>query len=710
MKRIVVVLCGLMVLVACEQVAKKYHFVYHQTKKVEQIDNYFGVEVADPYRWLEDDNSEETTKWVQAQNKVTFDYLESIPYRDKINERLSQLWNYPKYSTPFEESGNYYFYKNDGLQNQSVLYVQQTLDAEPEVFLDPNKFSEDGTTALRVLQISRDGKYCAYSIAKGGSDWNEIFVMEVATKKKTDDHLKWVKFSGIGWHGDGFYYTRYPQPETGKELSSQNENAKIYYHKVGTDQSEDILIYQDKKNPQIGFYAYTPDDEKYVFIYARKGATNNNALFFRELTDNLAQGDFKTLIGNFDNDYGVVDHIDGKFLVATNANAPKYKMVLMDPNNPSEENWKEIIPEKEEVLEGVTTAGGKIFTQYMKDVTSRVYVYDMEGNMENEIKLPTLGNAGGFKGEQDDKFVFYTFTSYTYPTTIYKYDIETQTSTLFRKSELDFPSQDYETRQVFYKSKDGTKIPMFITHKKGLELDGENPTVLYGYGGFNINIMPGFRIANLIFLENGGVYAVANLRGGSEYGEKWHLAGALFNKQNVFDDFIAAAQYLIKEKYTNSQKLAISGRSNGGLLVAACMAQHPDLFKVALPAVGVLDMLRYHRFTIGHAWIVEYGCADSTKKEFENLYAYSPLHNLKQDVEYPATLVVTADHDDRVVPAHSFKFIAELQAKHQGDNPVIIRIETMGGHGGGTPTSKRIEEATDLWSFVFDNLGVRPIY
>lgn len=695
-----------LVFFACKREQKvEYH--YPQTKKSDQADNYFGTQVADPYRWLEDDNSEETKQWVDAQNKVTFDYLATIPYREKIRQRLENIWNYPKYSAPFRAGENYFFYKNDGLQNQSVLYIQKGLDGIPEVFLDPNTLSEDGTAALTFTRASKDGKYLGYGVAQAGSDWQEFFVMDIATKEKTNDHIQHIKFSGMSWYKDGFFYTRYPKPEEGKELSSQNEYSQVFYHKIGTTQDADKLIYEDNEHPKRGKGVWATEDEKYLLLALSEGATNNNALYFKEAGKKDAS--FKPIVERIENSYDVIDNIGDKLLVATNKNAPKYKVVLIDPKNPSEENWQVIIPEKEEVLNNISAAGGKLFAEYMKDVSSRIYVYDMKGNLQNEVTLPTLGNAGGFGGKKEDTIVFYNFTSYIYPSTIFKYNIRTQESSVFHKSEIDFDPEKYETKQVFFSSKDGERIPMFITHKKGLTLDGNNPTLLYGYGGFNISVSPSFSTSKIILLENGGVYAVVTLRGGSEYGEEWHKAGMLLNKQNVFNDFIGAAEYLINKKYTSSEKLAISGRSNGGLLVGATMTQRPDLFKVALPAVGVMDMLRFHKFTIGHAWVPEYGSSEDSV-QFYNLYSYSPVHNIKEGVGYPATLVTTADHDDRVVPAHSYKFIATLQEKHQGNNPVMIRIESKAGHGSGKPTSKIIEEEADIWAFVFKNLGVEIKY
>mgnify|MGYP000011746715 CR=1 FL=1 len=677
---------------------------YPETKKVDVTENYHGTLVADPYRWLEDDKSDETKAWVEEQNKITFDYLNKIPFREKIKNRLTEIFNYPKYGAPFRAGNKYYFFKNDGLQNQSVLYVKETLKSKEEVFLDPNKFSEDGTKSLTTISFSDDGKYLVYGVSSGGSDWNEFFVMNAETKELLSDHLKWIKFSGAAWKGNGFYYSRYPEPQ-GSELSSKNEFSKVYYHKIGTKQEEDVLIYEDPSKPKRGFSAQTTDDERFLIIYQTEG-TSKNAFMVKDLSDDKSK--FVTIVDDFKNNYSVIDNIEDKLLVRTDYNAPNYKVVLIDPKNPSKENWTDVIPESKNVLQSVRLIGGKIIATYLQDVAHHAYIFDLNGNPEGEIKLPGLGTVS-FSGKRDDNIAFYTFTSFTSPGTIYKFDVSTKSSELFRQIELNFDFDNYETKQVFYPSKDGTKIPMFIVHKKGLKLDGNNPTYLYAYGGFNASMLPSFSVSRLILLENNGVFALANIRGGGEYGEEWHRAGMLDKKQNVFDDFIAAAEYLIKEGYTNPNKLAIAGGSNGGLLIGAVINQRPDLFKVALPAVGVMDMLRFHKFTIGYYWIVEYGSSDDPK-QFEYLYKYSPLHNIKEGLNYPAVLVTTADHDDRVVPAHSFKYIATLQEKYKGENPVLIRIETKAGHGAGKPTTKIIEELTDVWSFIFYNFNIEPNY
>ncbi len=686
---------------------KSEYIKYPETKMVDTINEYFGVKVSDPYRWLEDDNSKETAEWVEAENKVTFSYLDQIPFRDRVKERLEKIWDYPKYGTPFKRGENYFYFKNDGLQNQSVLYIQKGLDGEPEVFLDPNKLSEDGTVALSGMSVSENGEYFAYSVSRSGSDWKEVFFMDVKSKEKLEDHLEWMKFSGLSWKDDGIYYSSYDAPEEGEELSGKNEFHKVYYHKIGSTQKDDILIYENEKFPLRNYYAGTTEDESYL-ILTETESTSGNSLYVRKA--DAGDKDFTLIAEGFDNDYHVIDNIDNMLLVYTNDNAPRYRLVLIDPEKPDLENWKELIPEQKDVLQSVSLIGGKIVAEYMHDAASKAYIYDYNGKMIEELSLPGIGSMSGMSGKKDEDMAFYSFTSFTFPSTIFKYDILKNRSQVYRKSEIDFDGDKYETKQVFYKSKDGTKVPMFIVHKKGLKLNGENPAYLYGYGGFNISLTPSFSLTRLILLENNFVVAIANLRGGGEYGEEWHKAGTKLQKQNVFDDFISAAEYLIKDGYTSSEKLAIAGGSNGGLLVGACMLQRPDLFKVALPAVGVLDMLRYHKFTIGWAWATDYGTSEDDKEMFDYLYNYSPVHNVKKGTCYPATLITTGDHDDRVVPAHSFKFAAELQAKHTCDNPVLIRIETKAGHGSGKPTSKIIDEYADVWSFVMYNLGVEPEY
>lgn len=683
---------------------------YPITKKVDQTDTYFGIKVADPYRWLEDDNSPETIKWVEAQNKATFDYLGKIPYRDKIKERLATLLNYPKYGSPFRRGENYFFFKNDGLQNQSVLYVQKGLEGSPELFLDPNKLSADGTSRLISFSLSRDGKYAAYTVSTGGSDWEDCYVMDVASKSKLPDTLNWLKVTGVAWQGNGFYYSRYDAPEKGKELSSKNENHKVYYHRLGTTQSDDELVYEDKANPQRFHNLGTTEDERFAILTVseRGKGKEGNALFYRDLSKN--EKSFTPIVATIgDFQYTAIDNVGDRLLIQTDQNAPNGKVMLFDPMNPGPSDWKEVLPEKPEPLQGVGTAGGKLFATYLKDVATRAYVYSLEGKFENEVKLPDLGSAGGFGGLRDDKYVFYVFTSFTYPPTIYRYDIAARKSTVFRAPEIpDYNAADYTTDQVFYHSKDGTRVPMFVVHKKGLKLDGNNPTFLTAYGGFDITVSPAFSSLRLALLEQGFVYASANLRGGGEYGEKWHQAGTKLKKQNVFDDFIAAAEYLINQKYTSSEKLSIQGASNGGLLMGAVENQRPELFKAVVTQAGVMDMLRFQKFTIGWNWIPDYGSSDN-EQEFKALYAYSPVQNVKEGAKYPATLITTADHDDRVVPAHSFKYAATMQEKQGGEAPILIRIDTNSGHGASN-TTKSIEQTADIYAFLFYNLGVTPKY
>jgi prolyl oligopeptidase len=678
---------------------------YPTTKIATQTDDYFGTQIVDPYRWLENDTATDVIQWVKEENEVTQNYLGQIPYRNQIKNRLTEIWDYPKYSSPFKEGDWYYFFKNEGLQNQSILYRQKGLSGEPEVFLDPNQLSEDGTASLGSFTFSKDHQYCAVGVAQSGSDWNEIFVMDVSSKQKLTDKIEWVKFSGATWKGNGFYYSRYDAPAKGKAFSNANEFMKIYYHQMGTAQSADELIYEDKKHPLRYFNAGISEDERFMFINISEG-TNGNEILVKDLSKN--DKIFKTLFKGFENNYSFIDNVGDKILATTDKGAAKYKLIEVDPMNAEEKNWKTIIAESNDLLEGASLWGGKLFTTYLKDASTRIYKFNADGTGKEEIKLPGIGTASGISGKKDDTETFYTYSSFTNPGEIYQYDLKTGNSKLFRKTEVKFDANEFETKQVFYTSKDGTKIPMFIMHKKGLKLDGNNPTMLYGYGGFNISLTPSFSVSRIMFLEQGGVYAIASLRGGGEYGEDWHKAGMLGKKQNVFDDFIAAAEYLISEKYTTSNKLGINGGSNGGLLVGACMTQRPELFKVAIPAVGVLDMLRYHKFTIGWGWAVEYGSSDK-KEDFDWLIKYSPLHNVKQGVKYPATMIMTADHDDRVVPAHSFKFAAELQAKADTLNPILIRIDSKAGHGAGKPTTKLIEDAADMWSFVLWNLGVSEV-
>jgi prolyl oligopeptidase len=677
---------------------------YPVTEKKTVTDDYFGTKVEDPYRWLEDDNAEATKKWVVEQNKVTSAYLSKIPFRDKIEARLEKLWNYPKSGAPFKKGEWYYYYKNSGLQNQSVLYRTKDLKAEPEVFLDPNTLSKEGIVALNGLSFSKSGKLLAYSLSKAGSDWTEIFLMDVESKKLLSDKIEWTKFGGAAWIGEeGFYYSAYDKPDEKSKLSKANEFQKVYYHKIGTAQSEDQLVYEDKEHPKRYFGCGLTEDERFLILSISEG-TSGAEIWVRDLKD-AAQTGFSLLVKGFDTQSNVVENDGDKLLVKTNYQSPNFKVVAVDPKNPARENWKTIIPEQKEVLLGVGTGGGNLFTNYLKDASSRVYQYDYNGKQIREIKLPGIGSAGGFGTEKEDKEFYYSYSSFATPPAIYKYDIASGKSELYKTTEINMSTADIVTEQIFFTSKDGTKVPMFLTYKKGIKKDGSNPVLLYGYGGFNIPMTPGFSVSNAFFVEQGGIYVVVNLRGGNEYGEEWHKGGMLLNKQNVFDDFIGAAEYLIKNKYTNSNKIAVRGGSNGGLLVGAVMTQRPDLFKVAIPQVGVLDMLRYHKFTVGWGWAVEYGNADSAQY-FPYLYKYSPYHNLKKGVSYPATIVTTGDHDDRVVPAHSFKYAARLQEYHKGPNPVLIRIETNAGHGAGKPTSKVIEEAADIWAFTMYNLGM----
>lgn len=675
---------------------------YPKTEKNNIIDHYFGVPIADPYRWLEDDNAIKTKNWVDAQNIVTQNYLAEIPFREKIKSRLTEIWNYPKQSAPFKVGSNYFYTKNDGLQNQSIWYIKQGLDGEEVLFLDPNTITESGTAAISLLGFSNDKRYVAYAIAQAGSDWSNIYIMEIATKTQLNDELKWTKFSGAAWKGNGFYYSKFDEPKNGTDFSGANTHQKIYFHKLGELQSQDELIFEDNTNPNLYFGAEVTEDERFLLITASAG-TSGNAVYYQDLHDQ--ESELKILIKGYDHNHSVIDHRDGKLLVATDLNAENQKLVSVDPKNPSPENWETLIPESSLALEHLATAGGYLWASYLKDASTYIEQFDLYGKKIRTVCLPEIGTATGFSGYKDDTDFFYTFSNFTTPGTIYRYDILSGDSVLYRKSEIKINTDDYETKQVFYPSKDGTQVPMFIVHKKGIELNGENPVYLYAYGGFQISLTPGFSLSRIAFLEQGGIYAQPSLRGGSEYGEAWHKAGMLENKQNVFDDFIAAAEYLIQDNYTNPAKIAIAGGSNGGLLVGACMLQRPDLFRVALPAVGVLDMLRYHKFTVGWGWVVEYGTSEK-EEDFNYLIKYSPLHNIKTNTEYPATLITTADHDDRVVPAHSFKFAATLQEKYTGSRPMLIRIETNAGHGAGKPTGKQIEEATDVWSFVFYNLKV----
>lgn len=702
MRKVILPLLGISLMLSCKQETKLEQIKYPESKKVKQVDNYHGTEVSDPYRWLEIDTAKEVEEWVDAQNSLTFSYLEEIPYRDKFRYRLEKVFNYERYSSPIKAGNYYFFYKNDGLQNQSVIYIQEGLDGEPTVFLDPNKLSKDGTVTANIASISDDDKYVVIRINRSGSDWTEFKVREIATNKELSDHVKWAKFTGASWFQDGFFYSGYGLPDEGTEYSAKNEFHKIYYHKLGTDQSEDKLIYEDKEHALRNHYSYTTEDDAFLIVSGSEGTYGNN---FRIKSLASADAEFQQITSGFVYEYSVLAHQDNKLYVYTNRDADNFKVVAIDLANPEPKNWSTVIPEKEQNLASVRTAGGYLVASYLKDVASQVILYNMDGEMVREVAVPELSSVGGFGGKMDAKEVFYSCSSYLIPPSIYKYNLETGESTVFKQADTGVDFSQFTMSQVFYPSKDGTKIPMTLVHKKDLALDGSNPTLLYGYGGFSISITPSYRSSIIPILEQGAIYAVANLRGGTEYGEKWHKAGMLFNKQNVFDDFISAGEFLIKEGYTSKDKLAISGRSNGGLLVGACMTQRPDLYKVAFPAVGVLDMLRYHKFTIGWAWASEYGSSEEPD-HFKNLYAYSPLHNVKA-VDYPSTMITTADHDDRVVPAHSFKFAAELQDKHTGADPVLIRIDKKAGHGAGKPISKTIDELADLWSFMFYEMGYK---
>ncbi len=687
-------------MVANAQTGPDFKGKYPQTRKTDQTDEYFGTKVSDPYRWLEDDRAEETKSWVAEQNKVTGDYLRQIPFRDAIKNRLTELWNYEKYSAPFREGEYTYFYKNDGLQNQSVLYRQKG-NSDPEVFLDPNKFSADGTSSLQGIDFTKDGTLAAFQISEGGSDWRKVVVIDTRTGQKVDDTLRDVKFSGTSWFGtEGFYYSSYDKPK-GSELSAKTQIHKLYYHKLGTPQSDDKLIFGGEATPRRYIGGGVTEDEKFLVITAAN-ATYGNELYIRDLTKKDAP--IVPVVTGFDNEQNVAYSENGILYIETNHNAPNRKLVMVSASDPAEKNWKEVIPETKFPL-NVSVCGRKFFALYLEDAVSKVYQYSLEGKKEQEITLPGLGTASGFGGKMDDKDCYYTYTSYVYPPTIFRYDIKTGTSVVYKKAGVKFDPSQYESKQLFYHSKDGEKIPMIITYKKGMKLNGKNPVLLYGYGGFNISLTPSFSVSNLAFMENGGIYAVANLRGGGEYGDKWHNAGIKTKKQNVFNDFISAGEFLIKEKYTSKEYLAISGGSNGGLLVGACLTQRPDLFRVCFPAVGVLDMLRYNKFTAGAGWAYDYGTAEDSKEMFSYLYKYSPVHNVKNKC-YPATMVTTGDHDDRVVPAHSFKFAASLQAAQNCSHPVLIRIETKAGHGAGKPTDMIIAEQADKWAFLLWNMGL----
>ena len=699
------VMGSILLLSSCDtRYTVKEYPVAHRDEDV--ADDYFGTKVADPYRWLENDTSAATLAWVEAQRAVTNDYLSHIPFRNEIKDRMTELADYEKYGMPSKKFGKYFYSKNDGLQNQSVFYVQDVNGGEPEVLLDPNKLSDDGTVSLTGISLSNDGKYLAYLIQRSGSDWSEIFVLDVETKELLPDHVEWAKFTGAAWYKDGFFYSAYDKPEEGKEFSNINENHKIYYHKIGDSQENDKLFYENPAQPRYFHSVFLTDDERFMFL-TESGQASGHTLFIRDMLD--PDGKFIPLAENMDYTYSPIDVIDNVMYVFTNYNAPKGKICYVSVDNLAKagvENWNVLVPESDNVITSAQLAAGKMIVTYDQDASNHSYVYNLDGTMLHEIAFPTFG-AVGFSCSYDEPEVFYSFTSFTFPTTIYTYDIEKNTSTVFRSPDVKFNPEDYITEQVFVTSKDGTQVPMFLTYKKGLVRDGKNPTLLYGYGGFNITLNPGFSTMRLPFLEKGGIYAQANLRGGNEYGEEWHIAGTKLQKQNVFDDFISAGEYLVNNNYTSPDYLAIMGGSNGGLLIGACVNQRPDLFRVAIPQVGVMDMLRYHLFTIGWNWAPDYGTSADSKEMFEALYAYSPLHNIKNgaDVKYPTIMVTTADHDDRVVPAHSFKYAATLQASQTGPEPKIIRIDSKAGHGAGKPMTKVIEEQSDIYSFILYNLG-----
>ena len=686
---------------------KQNEVSYPKTTKIDSVTDYFGTKVNDPYSWLENDTSEAIEAWVKAENEVTFGYLNQIPFRDKIKDRYEKLFNYEKVSAPRKEGDYYFMSKNDGLQDQSVIYFKKGENGEWEVFMDPNVMSKDGTVTVRLLQASKDGKYIAYRYSEAGSDWGEIRVREIATNTNTPDQMKWVKFSGASWYKDGFFYSKYPEPKKGTELSSANRDHRVYYHKLGSNQSDDKLIYKNKDNDRLYVGVDITEDKEYLILYIYEG-TDNGDLYFKKTND--WDGEFKPLITGFIAKSYVADHVNGQFLLFTNLDAPNNRMVTVDTKNPSSDNWVDIIAEEDDYLEGVSTGGGQLFASYLVNATTRMFQLDYQGQNKTEIKLPGTGSAGGFSGYKDENKLFYTFTSFLYPSTIFEYNVKSGESAVYYQANIDFNPEDYVEEQHWFTSKDGTKVPMFIVHKKGIKLDGNNPTLLYAYGGFNVSMTPYFSTSRIILLENGGVFALANLRGGGEFGEEWHQAGMLMKKQNVFDDFISASEYLVEKKYASNNTLAIEGGSNGGLLVGACITQQPKLFRVAFPAVGVMDMLKYHQFTVGYGWTPEFGSSEDSKEMFEYLYGYSPLHNIKDGTKYPATMITTADHDDRVVPAHSFKFAARMQEAQKGKKPILIRIETKAGHGAGKPTSKIIEEQADKWAFMFYNMKYSDLY
>ncbi len=694
---------GCIIMASCCRHAKTE---YPMTKKVDTVDVYFGHQIADPYRWLEDDNSDETAQWVAEQNKLTFSYLDQIPFRKDVQRRLTELFNYPKQTAPIHTAGRFFYFKNDGMQNQNVLYCADSLDGIETELLNPNTMTDDGTAAISTVAVSKDGHNLCYGIASAGSDWSELYVKEIATGKQLPDHLMWTKFTQVAWYGNGFFYSRYPEPEAGNELTSENINNKLYYHNIGTNQADDQLIYEDPQHPQREFAAWITTNNKLMAITAAE-STSGNALYIKKL--NSSNSPIVNVVDSFESDFFVIDMINGKLLVLTNHQAPKYKLIAIDPDNPAPDKWTDVIPQKDIVLQWVSIKSNHLIASYIRDAQSHIEVYDASGTYLHDITLPQIGSADGFAGDIDDNFTYYTMRTFTSPISIYRYNVTSNHSELYYKPQTSFDSDNYTAKQIFYPSKDGTRIPMFIVHRKDIKLDGNNKVWMYGYGGFNITLTPIFSITRAVWLEQGGIYCQMNLRGGGEYGEDWHKAGTLHNKQNVFDDCIAAAEYMIDKGYTSAVNIVLQGGSNGGLLVGAVVNQRPDLYGVALPAVGVMDMLRYHKFTIGRSWSTDYGTSDDSPDMFRYLLNYSPLHNISTQ-NYPATLVTTGDHDDRVVPAHSFKYAATLQEKQTGNAPILIRIETNAGHGAGKPTSKWLAENADLLSFSFFNLGLTPKY
>ena len=685
---------------------------YPETLRGPDVDDFFGVKVEDPFRWLEDDvrESDEVSSWVEKQNKVTFELIENLPYRKQIESRLTELWDYEKYGVPFKRGDRYFYYKNDGLQNQSVLYKLDSLDGEAVVLVDPNTWSDDGTDAMGGLEFSSDGKYMAYGIQKAGSDWRTWKILDVETGENLPDELNWLKFGGISWTADsqGLYYSRYDEPKSEEKFLGLNLGQKIFYHKLGDAQADDTMVHANPENPKFGFSTSVTEDGKYLVVTVWQGTDDRYRVLYRSLEEGDVADELNVLIENFDNEYSFIGNQGSKFYFKSDLDAPKKCILVIDVDQPAKENWQVIVPESEEAMESAGIVGDWLVLEYLKDAKTQVKIFDLEGQFVREVEFPGIGSASGFGGKREHKETFYRFSSFNLPPSVYRYDLETGQSSLIRTAKVDFEPEDFEVKQVFFKSKDGTQVPMFIAHKKGLELNGKNPTLLYGYGGFNISLTPGFSISRLQWMEMGGVFVLANLRGGGEYGKDWHKAGTKTNKQNVFDDFIAAAEYLIENKYTSPTNLGIQGGSNGGLLVGACMTQRPDLFGACLPAVGVMDMLRFHKFTAGRFWVDDFGCAETNEEEFKALFAYSPYHNLVNGTEYPPTMITTADTDDRVVPGHSFKFAARLQEAHVGPNPVLIRIESKAGHGAGKPTAKIIEEVADQWAFLAKYLELEP--